>query len=152
MNVNIPELALPPLLDMLRRVVSSLAGDLPTQRHAGQGPDFLDSEWKRAWETELIDGLTEDARLLRRLLRNPGLAQGDLRATDEEAEAVIRICSALRLRLRATCLLSLDDRVLETSALEPADLPPAQREGYVAYLLLAAIQERIVAALDASIG
>jgi len=70
---------------------------------------------------------------------------------DENAEAIVRACSAVRLQLRAHPLAGLDDETLEGGDVELTRLEESVRKAFMCYLFLATIQELIIQHLDSSI-
>jgi hypothetical protein len=63
-------------------------------------------------------------------------------------EAILRACSAVRLRLREKHLQSLGDEALESGETPFDDLPEVQHKAFAAYVFLATLQELIVQHLD----
>jgi hypothetical protein len=67
------------------------------------------------------------------------------------SEAILRACSAVRLRLRAKHLEPLGDEALESNEVPLDDMPETQRKAFAAYVFLATLQELIVQHLDPTV-
>ena len=70
---------------------------------------------------------------------------------EENAEAVVRACAAVRLRLREHFLKPVGDETLESGEVDVASLEEPLRKAFMCYLFLATVQELIIQHLDASI-
>ena len=67
------------------------------------------------------------------------------------AEAVVRACSAIRLRLRERWLKPLGDETLESGEVDVASLDESSRKAFMCYLFLATVQELVIQHLDEGI-
>ncbi len=100
------------------------------------------------WSESLAADLADDVAGLLSFLQTPALAEGVVEIDAGVAEAVMRACSALRLRIRETLLRRIPDRALETGRVSAGKLALDERRAYFSYVLLAALQEAIIIALD----
>jgi len=144
------KLALPvvaPLLDVVQQLSAGLQRDLA----APLAMDDLDPEFRAAWAAELLAGQGDDVRTLLALFDDEFFRDGVIAFDARNAEAVLRACAAVRLRLRSRCLGALGDDALESSELDIERLDEATRKAFLCYLFLATIQELIIQHLDSSI-
>ena len=143
-------LALPvvaPLLDLIRELADSL-GRAPA---GGAQPPDQDPEFQAAWLDELVRDQAEEVRTLLALFDDEFFADGVVAFDAGNAEAVVRACAAVRLRLREQCLKSLGDELLESGEVEPTRLDEPVRRAFYCYLFLATVQELVIQHLDEGI-
>ena len=130
------KLALPvvaPLLD----VIKELADGLKKTLAAAAG--------------ELLSGQNDDVATLMGLFNDEFFTEGVVAFDEDNAEAVVRACAAVRLRLRERFLKPLGDESLESGDVNVASLEDPLRKAFMCYLFLATVQELIIQHLDASI-
>ncbi|MFI5355997.1 MAG: DUF2017 family protein [Opitutales bacterium] len=136
-----------PLLDVIREMADGLKG-------APAAPVMmlheLDDDLRRAWVDDLVRAQNEDLRVLLALFDDEFFREGVIGLDEENAEAVIRACAAVRLRLRSKHLQVLDDEVMESGNVEVAQLAEPVRKAFLCYLFLATMQELIIQHLDPS--
>ncbi len=144
-KLSLPVVA--PLLD----VIKGLAVDLEKSLAAPGIPAESDHEFQTAWTEELIAAQNAEVRLLLGLFNDEFFADGVIAFDEENAEPIVRACSALRLRLRFGPLASVVDEQLEGGKVEIDRLDEPERKGFMCYLFLATIQELIIQHLDSSI-
>jgi hypothetical protein len=133
-----------PLLDLMRRTADDLAVGPAVQA----GVADLDEEWRATWRADLQQGRTEECRSLLAMFDREFFVSGVVAFDEKNAEPVLRACAALRLRLRARELVAISDQVLETGAVDPAQLEPTVEQAFVCYVFLATLQELIIRHLD----
>ncbi len=136
-----------PLLEVIKAAVDSLGRDLA----APLAMTGLENEFQDEWTGELLAGQNEDLRALLGLFDDQFPFNGVIVFDEDNAEAVVRACSAVRLRLRARFLTGLTDEILEGGDVELAKLGEEVRTAFMCYLFLATIQELIIQHLDSSI-
>ncbi|HVU32129.1 MAG TPA: hypothetical protein VHE61_01755 [Opitutaceae bacterium] len=144
------KLALPvvaPLLDVIRELSDSLRRD-PV---APLGMKDLDPEMHDAWIADLLAGQAAEVKALLALFDDEFFSEGVVAFDEENAETIVRACSAVRLRLREQYLKGMDDEILETGDIDVGNLDDALRKAFMCYLFLATIQELIIQHLDESI-
>lgn len=144
------KLALPvvaPLLDVIRELADGLRRDLA----APLALDDLDQEFRDAWVGELVVAQSEDVQRLLALFDDEFFREGVVALDEENAEAIVRACAAVRLRLRERFLKPLGDETLETGDVDMTTLGEPLRKAFMCYLFLATVQELIIQHLDSSI-
>jgi hypothetical protein len=144
-KLSLPVVA--PLLDVIKSASDSLQGQLA----APVAMKDLEPEFQDTWTGELRTAQNEDVRTLLALFDSEFFSTGVISFDEENAEAIVRACSAVRLRLRARYLTELNDETLEGGDLELEDLEEPARKAFMCYLFLATIQELIIQHLDSSI-
>jgi hypothetical protein len=144
------KLALPvvaPLLDVIKELADGLKENLA----AGQGSAEIDPELRDAWVGDLLAAQNEDVASLLGLFNDEFFSEGVVAFDEENAEAVVRACAAIRLRLREHCLKPVGDETLESGDVNVASLAEPLRKAFMCYLFLATVQELIIQHLDSSI-
>jgi hypothetical protein len=146
-EVKLSLTAVAPLLDAIKAAADSLGSSLA----APQRFDGLDDELRLAWEAELVAVQNEDVRLLMSLFDREFFSAGLIALDEANAEAVVRACSALRLRLRVHALAPLTDEALEAGTVEVERLAEPVRRAFMGYVFLATLQDLILSHLDHAI-
>lgn len=144
------KLALPvvaPLLDVVRELSDGLQRNLV----APLGLKDIDPDMHDAWVADLLEGQSEEVKALLALFDDEFFSEGVVAFDEENAETIVRACSAVRLRLREHYLKNLDDEVLEAGDVDVLNLDEPLRKAFMCYLFLATIQELIIQHLDESI-
>ena len=136
-----------PLLDVIR----DLAAGLTTSLAAPQALSGLDQELRDSWVEELVRGQQGDVKTLLALFDEDFFLEGVVAFDETNAEAIVRACAAVRLRLRDQHLKSLGDEILESGDVELAKLDEPLRRAFMCYLFLATVQELIIQHLDSTI-
>lgn len=136
-----------PLLDVVKAAADSLQSDLAS----GLPLNDIDPEVREFWRKELLDGQNNEVRTLLGLFNAEFFKTGVIAIDEDQAEALVRACSAVRLRLRSRFLADLPDEHLESGDVELAGLPDDLRRAFMCYLFLATVQELIIQHLDSSI-
>ena len=108
-------------------------------------PDSGDEDLDLAWREGLIEEGRADRLSFSRLLERPALEFGRVEIPEDEAEEALRGMTELRLFLRERGLKSVTDEDLENGRIEIPKLTPEARTAYFGYLLLAEMQERLIA-------
>lgn len=134
-----------PLLDYLREVgrIISAKGN-PSQREMTD----LDPDLEEIWSTELKGLWQSDEEAFFALFAKEFIESGTISIDDMNGGAVIRACSAFRLRLRTNDLEAIPDEVLECGECRYESLNAIEKRGYSAYLFLGALQEIALEHLD----
>ncbi|HUL53153.1 MAG TPA: hypothetical protein VLT83_07060 [Opitutaceae bacterium] len=144
-KLSLPAVA--PLLDLIKATVDSLAGRLAAPQHLHD----LDEELRAAWQGELLGGQNEDCQRFLALFDREFFASGTVGFDEANAEAVLRACAAVRLRLRERELAGLPDEAIESGTVEPAHLGEPAAKAFLGYIFLATLQELIIEHLDSAI-
>jgi hypothetical protein len=144
-KLSLPVVA--PLLDVIRE----LSFELEKTLAAPQALHDLDQDFRGAWIGELLEGQNGDLRALLSLFDGEFFTEGIVAFDENNAEPIVRACTAFRLQLRERRLKSLSDEALETGDIEMAGLDDPVRKAFMCYLFLATVQELIIQHLDSSI-
>ena len=136
-----------PLLDVIRE----LAAGLTTSLAAPQALSGLDQELRDSWVDELVKGQQSDVKTLLALFDEDFFLEGVVAFDETNAEAIVRACAAVRLRLRDQHLKSLGDEILESGDVEIDQLGESVKRAFMCYLFLATVQELIIQHLDSTI-
>lgn len=144
------KLALPivaPLLDVIKEVADGL------RKHLTVSPVVteVDPDMRDAWMGELVSAQTDDVATMLGLFNDEFFSEGVVAFDENNAEAVVRACSAIRLRLRERWLKPLGDETLESGEVDVASLDESSRKAFMCYLFLATVQELIIQHLDSTI-
>lgn len=138
--------AVAPLLDVIKAAVDDLR-EAPAIGH--HTPD-QEHEFASGWTEELLKGQNDDLGVLLRLFGKEFFADGVIALDPLNAEAVVRACAAVRLKLRERHFAKLDDEALETGEVNLEAFPVKLRTAFAAYVFLATLQEVIIQHLDPS--
>ena len=103
-----------------------------------------DEELIRSWKQSMRDDFIRDRQSLGRLLSNPRFAHGYVEIENEDAELILRALAEARLYLRSHRLESFTDEELERADFSLKNKMPNEQSSYLAYLVLAEIQERLI--------
>jgi hypothetical protein len=135
-----------PLLEVIRELAEGL-----THTHAAT-PELpaTDVVFRDLWKGELLSAQNDDLAALLALFNEEFLQEGVLVFDEDNAELIVRACSAVRLRLRERYLQALGDEALESGEVELGKLNEPTRKAFMCYLFLATLQELIIQRLDES--
>jgi hypothetical protein len=139
--------AVAPLLDVIKDAADDLRPALAVPPHV---PDH-EEEFKDGWNRELLQGQNSDIGIFLALFGSEFFATGVVPLDPTNSEAILRACSAVRLRLRAKHLEQLGDEALESSDVPVDGMSETQRKAFAAYVFLATLQELIVQHLDPTV-
>jgi hypothetical protein len=144
-KLSLPVVA--PLLDVIRE----LSFELEKTLAAPQALHDLDQDFRGAWIGDLLASQNDDLRALLSLFDGEFFTEGIVAFDENNAEPIVRACTAFRLQLRERRLKVLSDEALETGDIEMAGLDEPVRKAFMCYLFLATVQELIIQHLDSSI-
>lgn len=144
-KLSLPVVA--PLLDVIKAAADTLENDLA----ASLTFEEVDRDLRDAWREDLIAAQNQDVRVLLALFDSEFFSSGIVSFDEANADAIVRACASVRLRLRQRFLAKLPDDVLESGDVELETLPEPERRAFMCYLFLATVQELIIQHLDASI-
>lgn len=136
-----------PLLDLMK----ASSDVLEAQIAAPLTLNDIDADFRDEWRAELLAGQHEELHALMGLFNSEFFVNGVVAFDEDNAEIIVRACSALRLRLRRHDLRKLGDEQLEAGGIDVEALPEALRKPFMCYLFLATIQELIIQHLDSAI-
>jgi len=137
--------AVAPLLDVIKDAADDLGPALAVKQHV---PDQDDADFANEWNRELLEGQNSDIGMFLSLFGADFFLSGMVPLDTNNREAILRACSAVRLRLREKHLRPLGDEALESGEVPHDDLPEIQHKAFAAYVFLATLQELIVQHLD----
>lgn len=133
-----------PLLDVVREMAGALREELsPAAQLESMDPDIRD-----ALRSDLLATQRSDLDEMLGLFGEEFFKEGTIVLDNDNAEAVLRACAGVRLRLRTQSLDGLSEEQLESGAVEMETLPENVRRPFVCYLFLATMQELIIQHLD----
>lgn len=136
-----------PLLDLMKA-----SGDvLEAQIAAPLTLEDIDADFRDEWKAELLAGQHEELHALMGLFNSDFFINGVVAFDEDNAEIIVRACSALRLRLRRHDLKTLGDEQLESGGVELESLSEALQKPFMCYVFLGTIQELIIQHLDSAI-
>lgn len=144
-RLSLPVVA--PLLDVMKAASDTLEHELAAQLSF----DEVDGDLRDSWREELLSGQNRDVRLLLGMFDSEFFASGIVSFDESNADAIVRACACLRLRLRERFLSGLSDEILEGGDVELESLTEPDRKAFMCYLFLATVQELIIQHLDSSI-
>ena len=133
-----------PLLDAVKTVADSLDKNLAAPLEMGA----VDSDMREFWHDELLGSQNSDIARLLALFDKEFFSGGVIVFDEENAEPVMRACTAVRLRLREEYLKGIADETLESGDMEIEHLAEDVRKFFMCYLFLATLQELIIQHLD----
>ncbi|GEM_PF-646191 len=119
-----------------------------TGRSSETAPGDLDPDLQDLWRRELEQQLREDAEQLLAYFCAEDLGKGVIRLDADEADAVMRACSAVRLHIRELVLEGVSDASLESGDFDVEKLSAKEQRGLQCYIFLAALQSHLVEAID----
>lgn len=133
-----------PLLDVIKEVSDSLQGKLAAPLDIGE----VDADMREFWRDELVAAQNGDIAKLLALFDKEFFSNGVIVFDADNAEPVMRACSAVRLRVREENLKGIEDETLETGDVEIDQLTEQVRRFFMCYLFLATLQELIIQHMD----
>lgn len=137
-----------PLLDVIKSVSDSLDNQLaaPVQL------ERIDEDLRDEWRDELIASQNGDVQSLLALFDSDFFVSGTVNFDEDNADAILRACAAVRLRLKDQFLEDVADEALEAGEVELEILPEDQRRYFMCYLFLATVQELVIEHLEPSVS
>lgn len=137
-----------PLLDVIKSVSDSLDNQLaaPVQL------ERIDEDLRDEWRDELVASQNGDVQSLLALFDSDFFVSGTVNFDEDNADAILRACAAVRLRLKEQFLEDVADEALEAGEVELEILPEDQRRYFMCYLFLATVQELVIEHLEPSVS
>ncbi len=139
--------AVAPLLDVIKGAADDLK---PALAITLQIPDH-DEELAAGWKQELLQEQNSDITVFLALFGSEFFLTGIVPLDAGNSEAILRSCSAVRLRLREKHLRALGDEALESGEVPFDTMSETQRKAFSAYCFLATLQELTVQHLDPTV-
>ncbi|MEO7414784.1 MAG: hypothetical protein ABIZ81_15660 [Opitutaceae bacterium] len=144
-KLSLPVVA--PLLDVVKELADGLRKNLAAPNQVVD----IDADFRDAWVGELLSSQNDDLHTLLALFDEDFFSEGVVAFDEKNAEAIVRACAAIRLRLRERFLKPLGDETLESGDIDLEKLDEPLRKAFMCYLFLATVQELIIQHLDESI-
>jgi len=144
-RLSLPVVA--PLLDLIKATSDILEAHIA----APLTLEDIDADFRAEWKAELLEGQKAELHSLLALFDTDFFINGVVSFDQANAEAVVRACSALRLRLRRYELKPISDEVLESGSVDAESIALPMQKPYMAYVFLGTIQELIIQHLDSEI-
>jgi len=132
------------LQEMVLMVTDKLSGSLAIDTQLSD----MDPDLQEIWVASLKNSLREDCEFLENCFRTAQRKEGIIHLDEETADAIIRACSAVRLKMREVFLDGVNDHDLEEGMLEGDVLSPEQQRFYYCYVFLAHLQSLIIHEID----
>jgi hypothetical protein len=128
------------------RIVRDTVHDIhtPPQARCVEDDEYMQS-W---WIDSLRESMQEDCAALLRIVDDPEFGTGKILIPLEHADLVMRACSLIRLHIWRVKLGGVSEEILEDMIYSPGKIDLEQRASYVAYMVLAHLQEKIVQWMD----
>jgi hypothetical protein len=136
-----------PLLDVIKAASDTLGTELASAPRLAD----IDPDVREPWAAELVEGQNEDLRVLLALFDAEFFSSGVIAIDEDNADGLVRACSAIRLRLRQRFMTGIPDDQLESGEVDLDALAEPVRKAFMGYLFLATVQELIIQHLDSSI-
>jgi hypothetical protein len=133
-----------PLLDVLKNASDALAHSLalPLELPA------LDVDSLEQWNSDLVASQNADIDALLKLFNRDFFSEETVAFDEENADAVIRACSALKLYLYHEYLSELADEDFESNEVVYDALTERQQKPYVTFMFLDTLQKVIMRHLN----
>ena len=132
------------LVEMIETIASNLDSILPGDNSVPES----DAELQSIWMQGLRDGQEKDCSILLHTLRNKNFGKSSVSFEEENGEAMLRSCSAIRLKLQDTLLKDVSMEQLEKGEVDVQKMEPEQQRGYACYPFLATLQSIIIRELE----
>ena len=136
-----------PLLDVIKAASDTLGTELASAPRLAD----IDPDVREPWAAELVEGQNEDLRVLLALFDAEFFSSGVIAIDEDNADGLVRACSAIRLRLRQRFMTGIPDDQLESGEVYLDALAEPVRNAFMGYLFLATVHELIIQHLDSSI-
>ena len=133
-----------PLLEHVKPLMEELATDLAVSNISPDDDELMSDFWSK----DLLTSQRKDIAAIAELFDDEFLDTGSATVDEEDADLVLRGCTAMRLKIREISLEAFSDEALESGELDIEDFDRDQRIGYAAYALFASMQELIISQLD----
>ena len=106
--------------------------------------DEQDTDLKDAWMSSLSEDMNRDRDSFSTLIQNPKFAHGYVEVEEKEADFILRAITEIRLFIRNHKLESFSDGELETGEFSFGKKSQQAQSYYLAYLILAEVQEGLL--------
>ncbi len=138
----------PFMMDALIHVIEEIADNLESTLPGRDSVPEDDDSFVEAWIEGLREDQERDCEILLHLLRNRKFGRTRMKVNEDEAEGILRACSAIRLKIRDGLLRNIPETDLELGEIDMKALEPEQQRGYAVYLFLASLQALLIEEMD----
>lgn len=133
------------LQSLLPEIEKTFAQSYKNKRQAFQCPIPDDMDLVDAWEKGLANDSLDDRLALAKIFKSPKFKYGYVELEESDADGALRSLTELRLSLRENALSEVKDSELETGNLSLNRRESSVKVAYFTYLILAEIQESLIA-------
>ncbi|HEU5080438.1 MAG TPA: hypothetical protein VFT72_14595 [Opitutaceae bacterium] len=133
-----------PLLDVLKSASDALSTRLALPLEVSA----LDADSLEQWNADLIESQNEDIAALLKLFNRDFFSEEVVAFDEDNADAVIRACSALKLYLFREYLSDLSEEDFETNEVIFDVLTENQQKPYLTFMFLDTLQKVIMRHLN----
>ena len=133
------------LQSLLPEFEKTFAQSYKNKRQTFQCPIPDDEDLVDAWEKGLSDDSLDDRLALAKIFKSPKFKYGYVELEESDADGALRSLTELRLSLRENALSEVKDSELETGNLSLNRRESSVKVAYFTYLILAEIQESLIA-------
>ena len=133
------------LQSLLPEIEKTFAQSYKNKSQTFQCPIPDDEDFVDAWEKGLSDDSLDDRLALAKIFKSPKFKYGYVELEESDADGALRSLTELRLSLRENALSEVKDSELETGNLSLNRRKPSVKVAYFTYLILAEIQESLIA-------
>ncbi|MBC2594749.1 hypothetical protein H5P28_10800 [Ruficoccus amylovorans] len=142
----------PVFLATFRELIDSFSRQVGAQLSVRmEGPDPADTELTEAWRDGLLESVRADCGELAEMLNNASTGHQTITLSEDKAFAVMRACSAVRLKIQQLFLKPFADEQLEEGELDFDEMSPELQQVYACYIFLAGLQEVLIQETDPEI-
>lgn len=138
----------PFFIENLVAVIQRVAATLENKIVVSMDDIEEDPDLAVAWRAGLLESLQEDCKVLLSLITGDDFRSGVVAIDEAHADAMLRACSAVRLKIQQTFLQDeVSDEALETGTIDFHKLQPDTQKVFACYVFLANWQELLLAKL-----
>ncbi len=134
----------PFMADALVQMIEAISGSLEDTLPASDAVPENDPDLRSIWMQGLRDIQDRDCSILLHILRHRDFGRSAVPFDEETGEALLRSCSAIRLKIQETLLKDVVPEQLEMAQINVQRLEPEQQRGYACYLFLATLQSQVI--------
>lgn len=142
--IRVPPHFLQLQIRLIEELVAGLKHELPVP-YSSPEPD---KDLEEAWRESLLQDVEQDLNCLLRILGKKGLGTRPVSLEETEVDAILRACSAVRLKIREAYLEGIPEAELENGMVDPEKLAPREQGAFEGYLFLAALQDYLLSQLE----
>lgn len=139
----------PFVTDVLRSQVHMMLDDLSPIIYVPEHILQEDLDMAAVWQRGLRESLQEDCQALLTMLEDDGIHDSGVATFSiENANQIMRSCSAIRIKIEETYLASIDNEELEQGDVDFDTLSEEAQKAYLTYSVLANLQTVLLFAIN----